>query len=344
MKRLIKKMGASLSKLNPQVHDRLLRVGGRIGQAPLCYDLKHPVILPYKHHVTDLIIKDHHLKVGHMGQESVLSSLRQKYWILKGRSAMRRVLSKCFDCQKRKAKPPEQFMAELLKDRVTPSEPLFTYVGIDCLGPIEVKQGQSLVKRYGCLFTCLTVRAVHIELLHSASADSMINAMRRFISILSTVMIRNSDSVSDDEPISPNHLLHLHPTPSLPPGVFVKGDLYCKRAWRQAQYLTSVFWRRWSNEYLPTLMERRKWRMPKENIKAGDLVLLADKNVPRGEWPIARVVEAVVGRDGFVGAVRVRTASTVATQVKRQCRGELKASSVVLTRPITSLCPLEMDV
>ena len=439
VKRLMKKMGASVSKLNPQVHDGLLRVGGRIGHAPLSYDLKHPVILPYKHHVTDLIIKDHHLKVGHMGQESVLSSLRQKYWILKGRSAVRRVLSKCFDCQKRKAKPAEQFMAELPKDRVTPSDPPFTYVGVDCFGPIEVKQGRSLVKRYGCLFTCLTVRAVHIEILHSMSADSMIDALRRFISmrgcpkeirsdngtnftsadkelrdavqqwnhqrinnfcaqreikwtfnppdashmggvwermiqtakrvlkallkeqvvtdeVLSTVMAevvtivnsrpltRNSDSISDDEPISPNHLLHLRPTPSLPPGVFVKGDLYCKRAWRQAQYLTSVFWRRWSNEYLPTLMERRKWRMPKENIKAGDLVLLADKNYPRGEWPIARVVEAVVSSDGFVRAARVRTASTVATHVKRQRRGELKASSVVLTRPITSLCPLEMDI
>ena len=86
--------------------------------------------------------------------------------------------------------------------------------------------------------------------------------------------------------------------------------------------------------------------MPKENIKAGDLVLLADKNYPRGdrEWPIARVVETIVGRDGFVRAVRVRTASTVATHVNRQRRGELKASSVVLTRPTTSLCPLEMDV
>ena len=181
--RLMKKMGASISKLNAQVRDGLLRVGGRIGQAPLCYDLRHPVILPYKHHVTDLIIKDHHLKVGHMGQESVLSSLRQKYWILKGRSAVRRVLSKCFDCQKRKAKPTEQFMAELPKDRVTPSEPPFTYVGIDCFGPIDVKQGHSHVKRYGCLFTCLTVRAVHIEILHSLTADSMINALRRFISM-----------------------------------------------------------------------------------------------------------------------------------------------------------------
>lgn len=84
-KRLMKKTGASISTLNPQVEDGLLRAGGRIGRAPLSYELKHPVILPYKHHVTDLIIKDHHLNVGHMGQESVLSSLRRKYWILKGR-------------------------------------------------------------------------------------------------------------------------------------------------------------------------------------------------------------------------------------------------------------------
>ena len=89
------------------------------------------------------------------------------------------------------------------------------------------------------------------------------NVMAEVVTIInSRPLTRNSDSVSDDEPISPNHLLHLRPIPSLPPGVFVKGDLYCKREWRQAQYLTGVFWRRWSNEYLPTLVERRKWRMP----------------------------------------------------------------------------------
>lgn len=44
VKRLMKKMGASISKSNPQVQDGLLRVGGRIGRAPLSYELKHPVI------------------------------------------------------------------------------------------------------------------------------------------------------------------------------------------------------------------------------------------------------------------------------------------------------------
>lgn len=58
----------------------------------------------------------------------------------------------------------------------------------------------------------------------------------------------------------------------------------------------------------PTSTYQPLWRdgsgeMPQENIKAGDLVLLADKNYPRGEWPIAHVVEAVVSSDGFVCAV-----------------------------------------
>ena len=108
VKGLMKKAGTSVSKLNPRIENGPLRAGGRIRRAPLPYKLKHPVILPYKHHVTDLIIRDHHQRMGHLGQESVLSSLRKKYWILKRRSTVRRVLNKCSDCQRRKAKPAEQ--------------------------------------------------------------------------------------------------------------------------------------------------------------------------------------------------------------------------------------------
>ena len=70
-----------------QLKEGLLRVGGRLVNAPLGDERKHPVILPYKHHVTDLIIKQCHENLGHMGQESVLSSLRETVWIVKGRSA-----------------------------------------------------------------------------------------------------------------------------------------------------------------------------------------------------------------------------------------------------------------
>ena len=61
-----------------------------------------------------------------MGQESVLSSLRQEFWIIKGRSAVRRVIKCCIDCQRRKAKLLDQYMASLPKDRITPDKPAFT--------------------------------------------------------------------------------------------------------------------------------------------------------------------------------------------------------------------------
>ena len=113
-------------------------------------------------------------------------------------------------------------------------------------------------------------------------------------------LTRNSDSDLNDQPLTPNHLLHLHPTLSLPPGLFDKEDLHSRHVRRQAQYLGGVFWWRWSNEHLPTLMEGQKWRSRKENIKVGDLVLLADENYPCGEWPIAHVWEVVADDDGFV--------------------------------------------
>lgn len=37
------------------------------------------------------------------------------------------------------------------------------------------------MKRYGLIFTCMTIRAVHLEILPSLTTDAFINALRRFI-------------------------------------------------------------------------------------------------------------------------------------------------------------------
>ena len=63
-------------------------------------------------------------------------------------------------------------MANLPDARLQVSQPLFFHTGCDCFGPFLVKQGRSLVKRWGCILTCMTVRAVHLEVLHSLSTDS----------------------------------------------------------------------------------------------------------------------------------------------------------------------------
>lgn len=85
-------------------------------------------------------------------------------------------------------------MANLQQDCLIPDKPPFTSVGIDYFGPFEVQCGRSTVKRYGVLFTCLTVRAIHIEVAHSLETDSCINAFRRFIARRGQVSVMRSDN------------------------------------------------------------------------------------------------------------------------------------------------------
>ena len=101
-KRIMKRDASSIFKLNLTWRGGLLSIGGRLENAPVDEDMKYPFILPKDHHVTELIICHHHEKLGHLGQESVLSSLRERFWIVNGRSAVRRVLKNCTDCQKKR--------------------------------------------------------------------------------------------------------------------------------------------------------------------------------------------------------------------------------------------------
>ena len=66
------------------------------------------------------------------------------------------------------------------KERVSKSNP-FTYVGLDYLGPIQVKEGNTVTKMWICLFTCLAVRAIHLELVKGLSAQLFLDCLRRFI-------------------------------------------------------------------------------------------------------------------------------------------------------------------
>ena len=96
----------SIRQLNLVLDEGLIRVGGRLVNASVSDKSKHPISIPSKHPVTDMIIRYHHAEVGHMGQESVLSSLRREFWVIKGRTAVRRVVRGCMDCQRRKARLP----------------------------------------------------------------------------------------------------------------------------------------------------------------------------------------------------------------------------------------------
>ena len=81
-----------------------------------------------------------------------------------------------------------------------------------------------------------------------------------------------------------------------------------KARWKHLHLLANEFWHRWTREYLPTLQERQKWLQPKPNFKVGDLVLLAKKNLSRGQWPKGLVEETFPDSEGMVRQVVVRIA------------------------------------
>lgn len=193
-KNLHVKRKSQLYKIDPVLQQGILRVGGRLNKGALPEYAKHPAILSKHSKVASLILQDIHEKIGHCGRNYVLSKSRQKYWIPQVTSKIRKLLSKCTVCRKLYGQPGQQKMASLPEDRLIPDHPPFTNVGMDYFGPFEVKRGRVTVKRYGVLFTCLTIRAVHIEVADSLDTSSCINALRRFISRRGQVEIIRSDN------------------------------------------------------------------------------------------------------------------------------------------------------
>ncbi|XP_068696913.1 uncharacterized protein [Montipora foliosa] len=92
-----------------------------------------------------------------------------------------------------------------------------------------------------------------------------------------------SDDPDDQDPLTPNHLLLQKAVHNLPPGSFVKEDLFSRKKWRQAQILADHFWKRWLKEYILSLQARQKWQKPHRNAEVGDLVLLVDDCLPRSQ-------------------------------------------------------------
>lgn len=70
-------------------------------------------------------------------------------------------------------------MADLPTDRLKMC-PHFTHVGLDVFGPwtVATRGGQAQSKRWAIMFSCMSLRAVHIEVIESLETH-----LRRFFAI-----------------------------------------------------------------------------------------------------------------------------------------------------------------
>lgn len=161
---------------------QLICVGGRLRRSEdLALETLHPIILDPSHPVTKLLIQDFDSRLHHPGLERVFADLQRSYWILRGREAVRHYQHLCDDCQRWRARPTVPRMADLPAARLRLYKPAFYSTGMDCFGPFEVKVGRRIEKRWGIIFKCLTIRAVHLDVLNTIDADAFLMALRRFV-------------------------------------------------------------------------------------------------------------------------------------------------------------------
>ena len=105
-------------------------------------------------------------------------------------------IQQCVSCRRQRRPAEEQRMADLPTERLEPSPP-FTHCGMDCFGPFLVKQGRKVNKRYGLLFTCLSSRAIHVEMLDDMTTDAFISGLRCLIAIRGAIQQIRCDQGSN---------------------------------------------------------------------------------------------------------------------------------------------------
>nr|XP_034311351.1 uncharacterized protein LOC117684215 [Crassostrea gigas] len=151
-----------------------------------------------RHHIAILIVRHYHEQIKHQGRHITEGSIRSAgFWITGAKSLVSSVIYKCVKCRKLRGNLGSQKMADLSSDRLETGPPL-TNVGVDCFGPWQIvtrktRGGQSCNKRWAVMFTCLTIRAVHIEVVEELSSSALINALRRFMAIRGQVKLFRSD-------------------------------------------------------------------------------------------------------------------------------------------------------
>ncbi|UYV67475.1 hypothetical protein LAZ67_5000806, partial [Cordylochernes scorpioides] len=145
------------------------------GQVP--EEFKTPIILPGDHPFVEQLIWEVHLKNGHVGVQFILSKLREKFWIIRGRKTIKKIISKCIACKRLKEKSLQRPMAALPENRIGLGKP-FQITGVDLLGPLHLKEGGKV---WVAAFTCAVYRAIHLELVKSLETGVFMMALHRFI-------------------------------------------------------------------------------------------------------------------------------------------------------------------
>ncbi|XP_070524592.1 uncharacterized protein [Cardiocondyla obscurior] len=163
----------------------IMRIGGRLHQAPFDFEHRHPILLPQESHFAKLLVDKFHRQTLHGGVQLTLASIRQSYWILNARTIIKSHIHKCPQCIRWKRSIKTPLMGDLPHMRTTPSPP-FANTGVDYAGPIMIRtskgRGQKAYKGFIAIFVCFATRALHLKAVSDYTTEAFLAAFRRFVS------------------------------------------------------------------------------------------------------------------------------------------------------------------
>ena len=173
----------------------LIRSSGRIKRLiEVGFNVKYPIILDARHPFVKLFLEHTHVKHYHQGVEYLRSIVQEHYTVLKLSSSLRSIKAHCLRCREFQAVTMQPIMSDLPKERLAYQSPPFTNTGVDYFGPFYVTVRRTTEKRWGFLFTCLTTRAVHVEIVTSMDTSSCVMGVERFVSRRGTLAMIWSDN------------------------------------------------------------------------------------------------------------------------------------------------------
>ena len=155
----------------------------------------NPIFLPKNSRLVASLIQQSHEKTLHGGVSMTMSSIRERYWVPKLRSQVKKIVHNCNSCKRNRVKPLLSPGKSMLPEfRAQLSEP-FAFTGVDFAGPIIYKIKKSTFgKSYVALFTCASTRAVHLKLCKDLSALEFKRTMKEFVARRGPPQVMVSDN------------------------------------------------------------------------------------------------------------------------------------------------------
>ena len=144
---------------------------------------------------------------------------------------------------------------------------------------------------------------------------------------------RHPTSPDDGAYLCPNDLLLGRATSRVPSGPFDK-KANNRQRFTFVQTIISTFWKKWTRDYFPSLLIRQKWHTSHRNMMTGDIVLIQDSNLIRGQWKLGKVSNTYPGTDGKVRKVDVQYKNLNAYEPTAKYKGK---GYVTVQRPVQRL-------